>query len=334
MTTFSLAIREEQYQILSSHLFPASGTEHAAYVLCREAQIGRDPWSGTAHCTFLATDVVTVPNAEIVDRSSAHVTWGTAGFARVLKKAADEGKVAGVVHSHRGSPARFSRQDDGNEPDLVQMAVNRNGAGTKILSVVFDEQRRIAARVWLAPQAGEAYDMRLVRVTGSRIQVHSTTTGELTHPRILHRQALAFGPALNEHLRLLRVGVVGCGGTGSAVAMLLARLGVGHLALFDKDVVDETNLNRLHGATQADANANRLKVEVVAGSIANMGLGVRTIPIDSWVGGEECRDALRACDVVFGCTDDHDGRLLLNRLAYYYLVPADRTHKRPFRFWS
>jgi molybdopterin/thiamine biosynthesis adenylyltransferase len=43
------------------------------------------------------------------------------------------------------------------------------------------------------------------------------------------RQALAFGQALNQDLVALRVGVIGCGGTGSAVAMLLARLGVGQI---------------------------------------------------------------------------------------------------------
>jgi molybdopterin/thiamine biosynthesis adenylyltransferase len=31
---------------------------------------------------------------------------------------------------------------------------------------------------------------------------------------------------------------------------------------------------------------------------------------------------LRHCDVVFGCTDDHTGRLNLSRLAYWYLVPV------------
>ncbi|EME68053.1 dinucleotide-utilizing enzyme possibly involved in molybdopterin or thiamin biosynthesis, partial [Paramagnetospirillum caucaseum] len=91
------------------------------------------------------------------------------------------------------------------------------------------------------------------------------------------RQALAFGEALNGDLRRLRVGVVGCGGTGSAVAMLLARLGVGQIALFDEDVVERTNLNRLHGARQSDADAMRPKVQAVAASIADMGLGVRAM---------------------------------------------------------
>ena len=105
--------------------------------------------------------------------------------------------------------------------------------------------------------------------------------------------------------------------------MLLARLGVGQLALFDDDIiVDVTNLNRLHGARRADADAMRPKVEVVAREITEHGLGVRAVPIRHWIGDPLCRDALKAGDVIFGCTDDHDGRLLLNRLAYFYLIPV------------
>ncbi len=44
--------------------------------------------------------------------------------------------------------------------------------------------------------------------------------------------------------------------------------------------------------------------------------------VDTGVRTAECRDALKSCDVIFGCTDDNDGRLLLNRLAYFYLIPV------------
>ena len=64
----------------------------------------------------------------------------------------------------------------------------------------------------------------------------------------LERQARLFGPSFNPLLRGLRIAVVGLGGTGSAVAMLLARLGVGHLLLIDDDIVETTNLNRIHGS--------------------------------------------------------------------------------------
>jgi len=104
--------------------------------------------------------------------------------------------------------------------------------------------------------------------------------------------------------------------------MLLARLGIGQLLLIDNDIVDRTNLNRLHGATQADADAMTPKVDVVSREIARMALGVRVTRINAWVGDTQCRDALKSCDVIFAATDDHDGRLFLNRFAYYYLAPV------------
>lgn len=75
----------------------------------------------------------------------------------------------------------------------------------------------------------------------------------------------ALGSALDNEMRNLGVGVVGCGGTGSATAMLLGRLGVGRVALFDRDFVETTNLNRLHGATMRRAGDQLADAVVKAG---------------------------------------------------------------------
>lgn len=47
-----------------------------------------------------------------------------------------------------------------------------------------------------------------------------------------------------KHLQSARVILFGLGGVGSYVAEALVRSGIGHMTLVDKDVVDETNLNR------------------------------------------------------------------------------------------
>jgi sulfur carrier protein ThiS adenylyltransferase len=47
-----------------------------------------------------------------------------------------------------------------------------------------------------------------------------------------------------ERLGAARIGIAGAGGLGSNVAMLLARSGVRHFVLVDKDVVEPSNLNR------------------------------------------------------------------------------------------
>jgi sulfur carrier protein ThiS adenylyltransferase len=51
-------------------------------------------------------------------------------------------------------------------------------------------------------------------------------------------------PGVHERIRAARVGVAGLGGLGSAVAIALARIGVGGLVLADFDVVEPSNLNR------------------------------------------------------------------------------------------
>jgi len=53
-------------------------------------------------------------------------------------------------------------------------------------------------------------------------------------------------PGVHGRVKMATVGVMGLGGLGSAVAIALARIGVGALLLADFDVVEPTNLNRQH----------------------------------------------------------------------------------------
>src|SRR5258708_35673542 len=73
------------------------------------------------------------------------------------------------------------------------------------------------------------------------------------------RQVL-FGP-LGEpgQARLLasRVCIVGCGATGSALASLLARAGVGFLRIIDRDFVEPSNLQRQNLFDEKDAAESR-----------------------------------------------------------------------------
>ena len=59
-----------------------------------------------------------------------------------------------------------------------------------------------------------------------------------------------------ERLRAARILIVGCGALGSAHAESLARAGVGHLRIVDRDFVEPSNLQRQTMFTESDA-ANR-----------------------------------------------------------------------------
>lgn len=72
-------------------------------------------------------------------------------------------------------------------------------------------------------------------------------------------------PGVHEKIKGATVGIAGLGGLGSAVAVALARIGVGRLILADFDVVEPSNLNRQQyfidqlGLTKAEALETNLK---------------------------------------------------------------------------
>src|SRR5215472_10872758 len=72
-----------------------------------------------------------------------------------------------------------------------------------------------------------------------------------------------------EKLRESRVTVVGCGATGTAVASLLARAGVGHLRIIDRDYVEPSNLQRQSLFDEADAAESLPKAVAAVRKIAD-----------------------------------------------------------------
>ena len=56
-----------------------------------------------------------------------------------------------------------------------------------------------------------------------------------------------------KQLAAARVAIVGCGATGSALASLLARAGVGYLRIIDRDYVEPSNLQRQVLFDESDA---------------------------------------------------------------------------------
>ena len=82
------------------------------------------------------------------------------------------------------------------------------------------------------------------------------------------RTALLVGEAGVEKLHASRVAVFGLGGVGSWCCEALARAGVGRLTLVDKDVVEESNINRQLVALAS--TVGRYKTEVMAERIRDI----------------------------------------------------------------
>ncbi len=315
---YDLILLDRHHAELRALCEAAGETEAAAYVAFGIADLDRDPWTNVPRRRLVSHEVTPIAPEDQVSASAKHVTWSTRGLVRELSRLTAEHLVLGIVHSHPGGTAAYSDQDDRNEAELFRAVANRNGERAEWVSLLFGGDGTIACRVWHGD--GLVSLVSRILVTGARLWLQDNATDE--EPEIIwDRQTRLFGSAFNRTVRRLKVGVIGCGGTGSAVALLLARLGVQHLALIDPDVIEVTNLNRVHGSRRSDAEAGIRKVDLLAREIDLAGLGTQVITAPAWVGWNTVRNILKSCDVIFGCTDDHDGRLLLNRLAYFYGIP-------------
>lgn len=317
---YTLTITEEHLRTLREAIMCEDGKERPAILLCGRSLIKNDVWDGGPEERFLSRAVVTIPEEEIISHSAVHVKWETNTFRKVLKSVEKENLAVCLVHNHPNGVIRFSVVDDENEPHLIKSIYNRNGGDRPHLSIVITPDGQIFGRAW--SKQIKPYPLEMIRVLGNRFTIHYEGKGAGSTSEIFQRQKLAFGNSLNNDLSLLRIAVVGAGATGTATASLLSKIGVGQVLLIDKDQVERSNLSRLHGATAADADAGRYKVDVLRDYIAGSGIGTRVRIFKGWVGSHECREAIKGCDIVFGCTDDHSGRIFLNRLAHFYLMPV------------
>jgi hypothetical protein len=115
------------------------------------------------------------------------------------------------------------------------------------------------------------------------------------------------------------VGVAGLGGGGSHVVQQLAHIGIGTLVVADPDHVEDTNLNRLVGATYADIASATPKTEVAERLAKAINPALRVMSIsDAWQTGHV---ELRGCMCILGCVDSWSEREQLERFARRFLIP-------------
>ncbi|MBP7863798.1 ThiF family adenylyltransferase [bacterium] len=127
------------------------------------------------------------------------------------------------------------------------------------------------------------------------------------------------GPLAPQRINSLRIGIVGLSGGGSHLVQQLSHIGFADFVLFDAQAIDIYNMNRLVGATEADVVAGRLKVEIAERVIKSINSSAKTEKVPMrW---QENPEALRSCDIVFGCVDGFDERRQLEAACRRFLIP-------------
>lgn len=126
------------------------------------------------------------------------------------------------------------------------------------------------------------------------------------------------GSAAEAMIARCTIGIVGLGGGGSHIVQQLAHIGFQRFVLYDDDVVEESNLNRLIGATFVDVLAETPKLHLAKKTIYSLQPKAN-------VRGFACQwqkqpEPLRECQIVFGCVDSYKGREELEIACRRYLM--------------
>jgi adenylyltransferase/sulfurtransferase len=137
------------------------------------------------------------------------------------------------------------------------------------------------------------------------------------------RQVLfrSIGEAGQEKLAAARIAIVGCGATGSALALLLARAGVGTIRIIDRDYVESSNLQRQTLFDEADAAESLPKAIAAARNIARFNSEIVVEPHVADLVPANIATLLDGIQLILDGTDNFETRYLINDFAVANSLP-------------
>lgn len=306
MPETTLAFSGVLHAEVKDHLFPGDGMEAAAILICT-----RTPGS---RLRLLVREVILVPYAACKRRERDAITWPGEYLEQAIDVAEPAGCTVVLIHSHPGGLFGFSAADDESDQKVIPSLFHAFGAVHG--SAVMTTDGAVRARLY-DPGMHE-HPVDLVTVSGDDLRYwwvdKATDLDPVDRP-------IAFTNGMTAELGRLSALVIGASGTGSIIGEQLARLGFGRIRVVDYDRIEWKNLNRILNSSRADADANRLKVEVFAEAVNGYRGEDVAIAVPASITTREAVLAAAECDVLFCCVDTLEARHIADRIAAAFLLP-------------
>ncbi len=115
--------------------------------------------------------------------------------------------------------------------------------------------------------------------------------------------------------------IAGCGGLGSALANNLARAGIGRLRIIDKDIVEESNLQRQLLFSEDDVKSRSPKSMAAARRLKQINSGMDIEPVYEEIDRSNINRLIQGFDLVLDGTDNFPARYMINRACIELSVP-------------
>jgi proteasome lid subunit RPN8/RPN11 len=301
----TLVLTAQDHQALKAHLICGDGKEAAAILLCRTT-------SGQRR-RLLVCKMMLVPHDACPLRTPVRIVWPGEYIENAIDQAEKDDLLVVLIHSHPGGGLKFSKVDDAS--DRVTMPALLAACGSQHGSAIMTPDGAIRARLY--DHKMEITPIDLVTVAGDDIYYwwNSSVSDAKIAP-----WPLPFTGGMRDQLERLTVAVIGVSGTGSLTAEQLARMGA-KVTLVDFDRVEHKNLNCIVNATLADAEENRLKVELFAQAVESYRGPGASLAVAETIVSREAVLAVSQCDIIFSCVDTHEARQIADLIASAFLIP-------------
>lgn len=317
---WTVVFPKKLYDDLNKFLF-STKYENGCFLLANSYKVADKP-------VILITEIIK-PDNDSWDHSGEHSLEPSSSFINKCVVIADSKDLSPIfVHTHPHSlhPAGFSLIDEKSnkrmfanlsqilpEKHLGSFVFSRHG----MCGVIFNE--------------GKIQDVSKIKTSGKILDSYAGVgfSGKTDVVDVkFDRQVRVLGEANQKKIQEMTITLVGSGGTGSPLAVQLARMGIKKLRIIDKDVIDITNLPRIYGAKDTDigkSKANVLKKHIECFSKTK----VEAIQAD--IVKDDVVLQIIDSDVIFSCTDNLTSRSILNDISIQYFIPlidiGCRIHK-------
>lgn len=312
--TCDLRISAEDYAALHSHMYPGDRDEHGAVLKAGMVEDGDQ-------VRLLVREVIPAHfGTDYVKGRVGYRALAPQFIHKHITACRDERMVYLAAHNHGSndevgfSPIDIQSHERGY-PALLDIA-----KGMPVGALVLG-YNAMEADLWMP--SGQRRSLGTCSVVGKTIRRLTPRRVKVAGNSPMHdRQLRMFGLTGQAILAQCKVAVIGLGGVGSIVSEYLARLGVGHLLLVDPDVIEETNLSRVVGATVNDVRAGIRKTDIALRHLREAATTAKVELIADDVASETVAMKLRSCDYIFLAADSMRARLVFNAIVHQYLIPG------------
>ena len=308
-----LRMTGKQHANIKSHVMAPDEFEAGSLLFC-------EPVFREEDTILLVKEIIHIPYKDCGSRTPVLLSWPTEKFLMPYYEHMEKENLSLIMlHSHPTGCNDFSDIDNENDfkilPRLTYCIEGKQPHGSAIML----PDGSIKSRIINGNDKFIPIDM--IAVAGDDIHFFGNFAEYKDDPDYVKKTEQVYGSGTTSIMRKLKIGVVGCSGTGSPTIELLLRYHVGHLVPIDFDKIEEGNLNRILMSRVRDSKNGTLKVDRNAQWIKETGLPTKVTPINSLVPSEETIKALAECDVIFGCIDNIAARHALNKIVCAYLIP-------------